>query len=1086
MTKANELTFQNDMIAQLLANGWLLGKAEHYNRELALYPEDVLGFVKDTQDEQWQKFRALYPHDPEQKFLERVATQLNKADPNAANKEMRTFGTLGVLRHELRDRGTRFSLCQFAPEHDLNPDTLARYQRNRLRVVPELVYSPWATESHLAETGTQAKAWRIDLVLFVNGIPVATLELKSEFKQAVHNAMKQYRTTRLPVDPVTKKPEPLLSFKRGALVHFAVSQYEVYMATRLEGDDTYFLPFNKGTAEGGAGNDVPEVLEQYATDYLWNEVLLPKNLLTILARYVHLQIEEKEDWEGRKYKKEGLIFPRYHQWDVVNKLLAAARLEGPGQKYLIQHSAGSGKSNSIAWAAHQLSSLYDAKGNKQFHSVIVVTDRTVLDAQLQDTIAQFEHTDGVVGRINNQEGDGSKSEKLAKALENSQPIIIVTIQTFPFVLKAIENSVSLKERNYVVIADEAHSSQTGSTARQLKEVLMVEGGGDDEVELTTDDILDAAVASRRASKNLSYLAFTATPKTKTLELFGRLPRPDEAPSKTNKPAAFHVYSMRQAIEEGFILDVLKNYTNYKVAYNLAMKMKDADQEVESKRAKVKLNQWVRLHDYNISQKVQVIVEHFKTQVMGLLNGQAKAMVVTSSRKEAVRYKQAFDKYITTQGYQNIRAMVAFSGEVEFTDKDPNSEAVLGNKFTEMNMNPLLKGRDMRKAFDTDDYQVMIVANKFQTGFDQPKLCAMYVDKKLGGVECVQTLSRLNRIYPSKAETGTFILDFFNEPEEILAAFQPYFQTAELADVSDPDLIFDLHDKLRAADIFKWNEVEQFCDAFFVKSKSNAAIANICKPAVERWQKRYKSAVEAYKQARDMFERTKKFNDVIMITNAENAFKECKKEKDALEIFKKDLGTFVRFYEFMSQIVDYDDKDLEKLGLYARNLRPMLRETIEDEDEVDLSSIVLSHYRVSKIRQQHLLMQESDEYKLEPGDALGTAKAKDKKVEFLSQIVYRLNELFITDQLTEADMVNYANTISDKVRENELVMRQLLSNSPEQAMLGDFPKALDEAIMDSSAAHQNQMMQLLSDPSKAKMFSKVIFDILTAGGAGAGG
>jgi type I restriction enzyme R subunit len=1084
MSKANELTFQNDMIAQLQANGWLLGKAEHYNRELALYPEDVLGFVKDTQDEQWQKFCALYPHDAEQKFLERVATQLNKADPNAANKEMRTFGTLGVLRHELRDRGTRFSLCQFAPEHDLNPDTLARYQQNRLRVVPELVYSPWANQTnpaHLAETGTQAKAWRIDLVLFVNGIPVATLELKSEFKQAVHNAMKQYRTTRLPIDPVTKKPEPLLSFKRGALVHFAVSQYEVYMATRLEGDETYFLPFNKGTTEGGAGNDVPEVLEQYATDYLWNEVLLPKNLLTILARYVHLQIEEKEDWEGRKTKKESLIFPRYHQWDVVNKLLAAARAEGPGQKYLIQHSAGSGKSNSIAWAAHQLSSLYDSKGNKQFHSVIVVTDRTVLDAQLQDTIAQFEHTEGVVGRINNQEGDGSKSEKLAKALENSQPIIIVTIQTFPFVLKAIENSVSLKERNYVVIADEAHSSQTGSTARQLKEVLMVEGVGDDEAELTTDDILDAAVASRRASKNLSYLAFTATPKTKTLELFGRLQHPEQAPSKTNKPAAFHVYSMRQAIEEGFILDVLKNYTNYKVAYNLAMKMKDADQEVESKRAKVKLNQWVRLHDYNISQKVQVIVEHFKTHVMGLLNGQAKAMVVTSSRKEAVRYKQAFDKYITTQGYQNIRAMVAFSGEVEFTDKDPNSEAVLGQKFTETNMNPMLKGRDMRKAFDTDDYQVMIVANKFQTGFDQPKLCAMYVDKKLGGVECVQTLSRLNRIYPSKAETGTFILDFFNEPEEILAAFQPYFQTAELADVSDPDLIFDLNDKLRAAGIFTWAEVEQFCAAFFVKSKSNAAIANICKPAVERWQKRYKSAVEAYKQARDMFERTKKFNDVIMITNAENAFKECKKEKDALEIFKKDLGTFVRFYEFMSQIVDYDDKDLEKLGLYARNLRPMLRETIEDEDEVDLSSIVLSHYRVSKIRQQHLLMQESDEYKLEPGDALGTAKAKDKKVEFLSQIVSRLNELFITDQLTEADMVNYANTISDKVRENELVMRQLLSNSPEQAMLGDFPKAVDDAVMDSGAAHQNQMMQLLSDPSKAKMFSKVIFDILTGAG-----
>ena len=1076
--KAKELAFQHDIIQQLLANGWLLGQPDKYNRELALYPEDVLGFIQDTQDEQWQQFCVLYPNDPEQKFLERVASQLNKTDPNAANKEMRTFGTLGVLRHEIRHRGTRFSLCQFKPEHDLNPDTLARYKQNRLRVVPELVYSPWASEAHLAQTGSKAKNWRIDLVLFVNGLPVATLELKSEFKQAVHNAIKQYRTTRLPVDPITKKSEPLLTFKRGALVHFAVSQYEVFMATRLEGDETFFLPFNKGTAEGGAGNDAPADVNQYATDYLWNEVLLPTNLLNILARFVHLQIDEKEDWQGRKFKKESLIFPRYHQWDVVNKLVDAARTEGAGHKYLIQHSAGSGKSNSIAWAAHQLSSLYDAQGNKQFHSVIVVTDRTVLDAQLQDTIAQFEHTDGVVGRINNQEGDGSKSEKLAKALENSQPIIIVTIQTFPFVLKAIENSVSLKERNYVVIADEAHSSQTGSTARQLKEVLMVEGSEGEDEELSTDAILDAAVASRRASKNLSYLAFTATPKTKTLELFGRLPHPEEQPSKTNKPAAFHIYSMRQAIEEGFILDVLKNYTNYKVAYNLAMKMKDADEEVESKKAKVKLNQWVRLHDYNISQKVQVIIEHFKTHIMGLLGGQAKAMVVTSSRKEAVRYKLAFDKYITAQGYQKIHAMVAFSGEVEFTDKDPNADAQIGQKFTETTMNPRLLGRDMRKAFDTDDYQVMIVANKFQTGFDQPKLCAMYVDKKLGGVECVQTLSRLNRTYPGKAETGTFILDFFNDPQEILESFQPYYQTAELADVSDPDLIFDLFDKLRAFGIFNWNEVDQFCDAFYVKSKSNAALANICKPAVERWQKRYKSAVEAYKQARDIFERTKKTNDAVLIANADNSFKECKKEKDALEIFKKDLGTFVRFYEFMSQIVDYNDKDLEKLSLYSRNLRPMLRETILDEDDIDLNSIVLSHYRLSKLYQQHLVLKENaEEYQLEPGDAVGTAKAKDKKVEFLSQIVKRLNELFITDNLTNDDMVNYANTISDKVRENNIVMQQLANNSAEQAMLGDFSKAVDDAILDSSDAHRNQMMQLLSDPKKAAGFAKIVFDIL---------
>ena len=379
----------------------------------------------------------------------------------------------------------------------------------------------------------------------------------------------------------------------------------------------------------------------------------------------------------------------------------------------------------------------DWEGNKQFDSVIIVTDRTVLDAQLQETIYQFEHVDGVVGRINRDEGDGSKSEKLVAALERSQPIIIVTIQTFPFVLQAIEDDVSLKERHYAVIADEAHSSQTGSTARQLKEVLMIDAQANDEEELTTDDILD----------------------------------------------------------------VLKNYTNYKVAYNLALKIQEADQEVEIKKTRVKLNQWVRLHDYNIAQKVQVIIEHFRNNVQGLLGGQAKAMVVTSSRKEAVRYKLGLDKYIIEKGYKKIHAMVAFSGEVAFSENDPNVHGLLGETFTENNMKPNLKGRDMRKAFDSDDYQVMIVANKFQTGFDQPKLCAMYVDKKLGAVECVQTLSRLNRIYPGKADSGTFILDFFNAPEDILESFRPYYQTAELADVSDPDLTFDLFDKLRAAGIF---------------------------------------------------------------------------------------------------------------------------------------------------------------------------------------------------------------------------------------------------------------------------------------------
>ncbi|WP_029653499.1 type I restriction endonuclease subunit R [Marinobacter daepoensis] len=1076
-SKAQEAVFQNEVIKQLLANGWLLGKPAGYNRELALYEEDLLGFVKETQPEQWQKYCKLYPNDPEKAFLERVANQLSKADPNAANKELRTFGTLGVLRHELKDRGTRFRLCQFKPDHDLNPDTLTRYRQNRLRVVPELVYSPYATAEHLALTGKQAKKWRIDLVLLLNGLPIATLELKSEFKQAVERAIKQYKLTRLPKDPATNKPEPLLTFKRGALVHFAVSQYEVYMATRLEGDDTFFLPFNRGTKEGGAGNEVPENQNEYATAYLWQEVLAPDNILRILARFVHLQIEEKEDWQGKKYKKETLIFPRYHQWDVVTQLVADARENGPGHKYLIQHSAGSGKSNSIAWTAHQLASLYDEAGDKRFHSVIVVTDRTVLDDQLQDIIYQFEHADGVVGRINNKEGDGSKSEKLAAALENAQPIIIVTIQTFPFVLKAIENSVSLKERNYAVIADEAHSSQSGSTARQLKEVLMLEPD-EEQGELTSEDLLDATLEARKGNQNLSFFAFTATPKPKTLELFGRRPDPDSPASSKNKPEAWHVYSMRQAIEEGFILDVLKNYTSYKVAYQLAQKVREQDEEVDAKKARVKLNQWVGLHDYNIAQKVQVIVEHFRENVMGLLGGQAKAMVVTSSRKEAVRYKKAFDKYVDDHKYQKIHAMVAFSGEVEFNENDPNAAALLGEKFTETNMNPNLKKRDMREAFDSDDYQVMLVANKFQTGFDQPKLCAMYVDKKLANVECVQTLSRLNRTYPGKAESGTFVLDFFNDPQDILEAFQPYYQTAELTDVSDPNKVYDLFEKLKAQGIFTWTEIEQFTTAFFVPNKSNAAISNICKPAVERWQKRYANAVDAYKTAKDMFERCKASGDAVLIGNAENSLKECKQEKDTLEIFKKDLGTYVRFYEFMSQIVDYDDKELEKLSLYARHLRPMLREKVDEDDDVDLSNVTLSHYRLSKIKQQDLQLKEGQgEYCLEPGNEMGSAKARDKKEEFLSTILQRLNELFITDNLTDDDMLNYARTVADKVGENEKVMHQLRNNTPDQAFLGDFPQALDDAVLSSSEAHQNQMLQILSNPQVAQGFARVVFDML---------
>ncbi|MCF7991437.1 MAG: DEAD/DEAH box helicase family protein [Thiohalocapsa sp.] len=1091
---SKEAAFQQDIIDQMIAGGWRLGEPAGYDRERALYTSDCLAYVKTTQPKAWEKYQKLYPSNPEQAFIDTLAAQLGKADPHASDKSLRTFGTLGVLRHELRDKSAAFKLCQFKPEHGLNPDTLAMYAGNILRLVPELVYSPYATAAHLVDTGSKSKAWRIDLVLFLNGIPVVTLELKSEFKQAVDNAIRQYKKTRLPKDPATNKPEPLLTFKRGALVHFAVSQYEVYMTTKLAGSETRFRPFNRGTADGGAGNDLPEDVDTHATAYLWNQVLAPANLLQIIGRFIHLEIETEEAWDGRKTKKENLIFPRYHQWDLVTRLVQASREEGPGHKYLAQHSAGSGKSNSIAWTAHQLASLYDNSpgkgGEKVFHSVIVVTDRTVLDDQLQDTIYQFEHADGVVGRINRDEGQGSKSEKLAHALEHSQPIVIVTIQTFPYVLKAIQDSVSLKERRYAIIADEAHSSQSGRTAGKLKAVLTSEAPDDPDdpdeasVETSAEDMLAASVASRRASPNLSYYAFTATPKSKTLELFGRLPNPDEPPSKTNKPRAFHVYSMRQAIEEGYILDVLKNYTSYKVAYNLAQKVAAADTEVDSKKAKVKLNQWVRLHDYNIAQKVMVIVEHFRGTVLGLLGGHAKAMVVTGSRKEAVRYKLEFDKYIQKNAYSQLRAMVAFSGDVSFNAADPHSQDLLGETFTETGMNPDLKGRDLRKAFDTDDYHVMIVANKFQTGFDQPKLCAMYVDKKLGGVDCVQTLSRLNRIYPGKQET--YVLDFFNEPADVLAAFQEYYQTAQLLDVSDPNLIWDLFEKLRGAGIFLWTEVTQFSEVFFTKSKSNAAIGNLCKPAVQRWQARYARAQADYAKHKKLFDHAKSLNDATFIANTETDMQASKRELDGLGLFKTDLVAFTRYYEFMSQIVDYDSHDLERLSLYARHLAPLLREKAPNEDPIDLSSVELSHYRLSKLKQQDLLMVKDVEGGLYSGGDLGTGKPRNKEDAWLSQIISRLNELFVTDGLTDKDLINYARTIRDKVRENQRVMHQIANNSREQALLGDFPGALDDAVMESGEAHQNQMMQYLNSKELQAGFQRVVFDMLLAGEAPAAG
>ncbi|MFT5162744.1 MAG: type I restriction enzyme R subunit, partial [Alteromonadaceae bacterium] len=685
------------------------------------------------------------------------------------------------------------------------------------------------------------------------------------------------------------------------------------------------------------------------------------------------------------------------------------------------------------------------------------------DDQLQDTIGQFQQVDGVVKSITKNIGGGSKSEKLAEALKTAAPIIIVTIQTFSHVVDTIEADVGLSQSRFAVIADEAHSSQTGRTAIQLKNVLKK----DVEQEAQIPDFESALaqeVELRKNSPNLNYYAFTATPKEKTIQLFGRLPDPTSPPSKTNLPKAFHVYQMRQAIEEGFILDVLENYTSYKVAYNLAQKIKDNDRQVDGKKAKVKLGQWVKLVEHNVAQKVKVIVEHFKDNVLGLLENQAKAMVVTGSRKEAVRYKLEFDKYVHSKGYQNIQAMIAFSGEVVFDDNyDPDASDLLDQTFTEVNMNPGLNQRRMTDAFDSDDYQVMLVANKFQTGFDQPKLCAMYVDKPLGGVECVQTLSRLNRIYPGKKQCGTFILDFCNEPEQVLAAFQYYYQEAQLGGVSDPDMIFKLESAINNSGIVRTDEIEKLARFYYEESKSHAAVGNICKPAVKRWQAKYSSAMDAYLQAKDMYERVQAYPDEVVIANAQASLDDATAARDELETFKQDLADYVRFYEFMSQIVDYADTGLEKLSLYARHLRPLLKAKLHDQDPIDLSNVEMSHYRISKTKQQALKLKIArGEFELKPSADISKSKARNKQEEFLAHIIERVNSLFITDGLTHADMINFVYTIHDKISENKAVMLQLKNNTREQALLGDFPEAFLDAVVEAAAADKNMTHQVLDD------------------------
>lgn len=1045
MADPREVQLQRDVVDALCANGWQIGQSSKYDRVNGLYPEDLVGFFESAYPERWERFSRNNPGDPERALVVSISRELSKS------------GTLSLLRRGFKVPGVEINVAAFEPDHSMNPDTAARFALNRLRVVPELSYSPHAVEG--------AYNPRLDLVLFVNGVATATLELKSEFKQAVDNAKRQYMYDRPVRDPKTRKVEPLLEFKRGALVHFAVSQFEVAMTTKLAGKNTVFLPFNRGTPDGGAGNPLPESENDYATSYLWEQVLRPQSWLHILQRFVHLEVKQVEDFHGRRSTRETMIFPRYHQLDVVNKLIACTRSEGPGKRYLVQHSAGSGKSNSIAWAAHQLASLYDSHNERVFDSVIVVTDRTVLDRQLRDTIYQFEHKAGVVEPIT-EDSSGSKSQQLADALAAKTRIITVTLQTFPALYEALDKRPDLAGGKYAVIADEAHSSQSGASANKLKALLASDTPEGEEV--SAEEFLDAAVAARRPTESISYYAFTATPKAKTLELFGRPPGPTSPISSENVPEAFHVYSMRQAIEEGFILDVLQRYVSYQTAYRLAHPQ--ADVEVDSKEAKKSLAKWVRLHPHNIDQKVQIIVEHFRDHVKHLLDGQAKAMVVTGSRQEAVRYHLAMRKYVDEQGIDDVLPVVAFSGTVP-------PDGVIPEEVTEFSksLNPNLAGRDIAEAFDTMDYNVLIVANKYQTGFDQPKLCAMYVDKKLKGVDCVQTLSRLNRIFPGKE---TFILDFVNEPEEVLEAFRPYYNKAELADVSDQQVVYDLQRKLDDEQIYHWEEVEAFAAAFYDPKGSAAQLANACHPAKERFGHRYRAAVQARRMHADALQHAEVAGDATRIQQAEHDLKEAGEAIDQLDLFRKNLRSFVRAYEFLSQIVEYDDRTLEQLNVYAAHLYPLLRMDPMDQDKIDLSELQLSHYRLTKQAEGSLTLDGGDAEGLRPITSVGSGTAHDAEKLLLAEIIEALNELFGAE-VHDDDKLHYATGIADVIRRDEEVMVEVRNHPPQQIMHGLLPKRLNDAVLDSMANHQKLATEILNDNQKSVEFARLIIRLLVA-------
>ena len=954
-----------------LPGGYYRRRPEEYDRARCLIPRDVIDFITATQPREWEKLKQRHGAQVKERFLARLTQEVERR------------GTLEVLRRGIKDWGCKFRLAYFKPASSLNLELQKLHAANIFSVVRQLRYSEKNENS-------------LDLAIFLNGLPLFTAELKNPLTgQDVQEAIRQYRFDR---DP----REPLFVFGR-CLAHFAVDPDLVFVTTQLQGAKTRFLPFNRGKFDG-AGNPPRSPTEPgYPSDYLWQEVWAKDSVLNLVQHFIH-EVEE-EDERGRRTGRRQLIFPRYHQLDAVRRLVAHAREHGLGHNYLIQHSAGSGKSNSIAWLAHQLSTLHDGSDRRIFDSIIVLTDRRVLDRQLQRTVRQFEQTRGVVENID------TTSRQLKEALESGKTIIVTTLQKFPVI---VEQVGELPGKRFAVIVDEAHSSQTGDSVKHMKAVLAVDDLAAAEAEEMDDaedmqDHLIAEMKKRGRLPNVSTFAFTATPKPKTLELFGTR-------REDGSYEPFSLYSMRQAIEEGFILDVLENYTTYKTYWRL-LKTIEEDPRYEKGKATYLLRSFVDLHEHAIRKKVEIMADHFHEQVAGRISGQAKAMIVTRSRLHAVRYHLALEAYLKEKGYP-YKSLVAFSGTV----KDG------GKNYTEANMNGFPEAQTA-KAFEKPEYRFLVVANKFQTGFDQPLLHTMYVDKKLGGVHAVQTLSRLNRIHPQKRET--VVLDFANEAAEIQEAFQPYYEKTILSESTDPNLLYDLENRLQDFDIYAEDEVEAFVKVYFSAKGTQDRLYATLRPGVDR------------------------FNELPVEEQAE---------------FRGLLKDYVRLYAFLSQVIPFTDPDLEKLYLYARFLSrylPYRREELprEIQQKIDMESYRIRRQHAGKID----LARGSGQ--LDPQGSKDHQKPVDE-LEVLSRIIQELNERFGTD-FTDEDKV-FIRQLEDRLAEDPALVASVRVNPPENARL-TFDHVVSDRLQDMVETNFKFYKRVTDDHQFAKYFLDWLFD-----------